>query len=191
MVFRIEATGADGALQSQAAVAFSETADNAFRATEDAELLLDGNTADEVATVFTTAPTTEMGEAQAMQLNTLSRTVTTIPLGVIAPTDDTLTTLTFTGISALADAMEEAPYLYDAASDSFTVLCEDTALTVEGTSAGRYYIVSGIHKPYVDATDNDAPDGQTLDTYNLHGIRVATPQRGTVTIRGSRKEYRK
>lgn len=186
--------------ESVALCSFTDGASNAFDSAEDAELLLDSNLSDHVATVFTTA-LNAAGEAQAMQANVLSTTVTTLPIGVIAPTDpaagvgdDYETTLTFTGTDALAAAMavdvkgESAePYLYDALLGTHTPISEGMTLTVTGNSSGRYFIVSGMHMPYDNADDND--NGEALDSYNLHGIRVATPQRGTVTIRGSRKEF--
>lgn len=188
-VLHIAATSADGVLQSQAAVLFSDEATDAFAADEDAELLLDSNTAEYVATVFTAAPSAGSEQAhQALQFNALSRTVRTIPLGLIAPADDTLTTLSFSGVAALADAMDEAPMLYDAANGAYTQLEEGMQLSVTGSSAGRYFIVSGMHLPYDNGSDGDNVE-TARDLYNLHGIRVASPQHGTVTIRGSRKVY--
>lgn len=182
-IFRITATN-DSQLESNAVVYFSEQASNRYNTAEDAETLLDGNIADKVSTVFTAA------DEQALSINSMSTAVSMIPVGVIAPADDTRTTLSFAGLSSLEAVMEGTPHIYDADDDTFMVLDEDTKLTVTGTSVGRYFIVTGTTLPFVDeeAAADDETDGHI---YNLNGIRIATPQHGTVTIHGSRKEYNK
>ena len=183
-IFRITATNGNQ-MESNAVVYFSDNLSNRYDAREDAETLLDGNIADKVSTVFTVA------DEQALQINSMSTSVSMIPVGVVAPKDDTRTTLTFSGISTLEAVMDGMPHLYDADNDTFTVLDEDTAITVTGTTVGRFFIVCGTSLPISDEAEENVdgePDGKV---YNLHGIRVATPQHGTVTIRGSRKEYSK
>lgn len=183
-IFRITATNGNQ-MESNAVVYFSDNLSNRYDAREDAETLLDGNIADKVSTVFTVA------DEQALQINSMSTSVSMIPVGVIAPKDDIRTTLTFSGISTLEAVMDGMPHLYDADNDTFTVLDEDTAITVTGTTVGRFFIVCGTSLPISDEAEENVdgePDGKV---YNLHGIRVATPQHGTVTIRGSRKEYSK
>lgn len=189
-IFRITATNGSE-LESNAVVYFSEQASNRYNTAEDAETLLDGNIADKVSTVFTAAATKDAEQPlQALSINSMSTSVSMIPVGVVAPKDDTRTTLTFSGISTLEAVMDGTPHLYDADNDTFTVLDEDTAITVTGTSAGRYFIVCGTKLPFVD--EEAAADEETnAQLYNLNGVRIATPQHGTVNIRGSRKEYNK
>lgn len=183
-IFRITATNGSQ-MESNAVVYFSDKASNAYDTREDAETLLDSNIADKVSTVFTAADET------ALQINSMSTHVTTIPVGVIAPTDDTRTTLTFSGLAHLEAVMGGTPHLYDAADDTFQVLDEDTAVAVTGTTFGRYFIVSGMTLPFAEEAAEEAGEEAATSekAYNLHGVRVATPQHGNVTIRGSRKEY--
>lgn len=189
-MFRITATNGSQ-LESTAVVYFNDKASAHYDAREDAETLLDGNIASKVSTVFTSAPSTGSGQAQqALQINTMPAGVTMIPVGVIAPKDDTRTTLRFTGLDALEAAMPETPHLYDADNGTLQVLDESTTVSVIGTTAGRYFIVSGTTLPVVDDNDddNDDYDGRI---YDLRGIRVNSVQHGTVTISRSRKEYNK
>lgn len=180
-LFTITATdAADASVQSTAAAYFCDEASNGFVATEDAELLLDSNVAQDRATVFTVA------DAQALQFNVLSQDVQALPIGVIAPNDESVTLLTFTGTDMLATAMDDAPYLYDAANGSFTAIEEGQTFSITGTSTGRYFIVSGMQVPGCEGDEADAGDDRR---YNLHGVRVASPQHGTVTIQGKRKLY--
>lgn len=189
-MFRITATNGSQ-LESTAVVYFHDKASAHYDAREDAEILLDGNIASKVSTVFTSAPSTGSGQdQQALQINTMPAGVTMIPVGVIAPKDDTRTTLRFTGLDALEAAMPETPHLYDADNGTLQVLDEGTTVNVTGTTAGRYFIVSGTTLPVIDDNDDDNAD---LDgrIYDLRGIRVNSVQHGTVTISRSRKEYNK
>lgn len=169
---------------SDALCYFTENGDAAYREDEDAELLLDSNLSDHVSTVFSVA------SGQALHVNVLPNDVTTIPLGVIAHDEDAETTLTLTGTAYLAAAMSEAPYLYDAETGTHEPIDEGTEVYVKGTSAGRYFIVSGLHLPYETAVDPDGYEDADGAAYDIRGIRVSTPQRGTITIqRDGRKVY--
>lgn len=181
--FRIHAA-TDGRQLSTAVVYFSQHTSNAYRPAEDAETLLDGNTANTVSTVFTFA------DEQALQINSMSTDVDIIPIGVIAPDEQTTTVLTFSGVGTLSSVMAEAPYLYDAQDDTYIALDADTQLAVTGTTVGRYFVVSGAHLPLVD--EEAGEDTTTaVQRYNLNGVRVRTPQHGTVTVSAGRKEYAK
>lgn len=169
---------------SDALCYFTENGDAAYREDEDAELLLDSNLSDHVSTVFSVA------SGQALHVNVLPNDVTTIPLGVIAHDEDAETTLTLTGTAYLAAAMSEAPYLYDAETGTHEPIDEGTEVYVKGTSAGRYFIVSGLHLPYETAVEPDGYEDADGAAYDIRGIRVSTPQRGTITIqRDGRKVY--
>lgn len=169
---------------SDALCYFTENGDAAYREDEDAELLLDSNLSDHVSTVFSVA------SGQALHVNVLPNDVTTIPLGVIAHDEDSETTLTLTGTAYLAAAMSEAPYLYDAETGTHEPIDEGTEVYVKGTSAGRYFIVSGLHLPYETAVEPDGYEDADGAAYDIRGIRVSTPQRGTITIqRDGRKVY--
>lgn len=191
-IFRITAVTKGQKAESNAVVYFSGETSNVYNPAEDAEVLLDGNTADKVSTVFTAAATKDAEQPlQALSINSMSTSVSMIPVGVVAPKDDTRTTLTFSGISTLEAVMDGMPHLYDADNDTFTVLDEDTAITVTGTTVGRFFIVCGTSLPISDEAEENVDGESDGKVYNLHGIRVATPQHGTVTICGSRKEYSK
>lgn len=141
-------TADNGSEKSGAALAYADNADNTFKATEDTRLMrnLLGNNANELS-VYTVA-----GD-KAASVNRV-KDAQQIPLGVFAADDD-VTTLTFTGVSALME-----PSLYDAEMNTDTPLTEGYTLTVNGASHGRYFIrAHGAGEGTTGITDVETGDG--------------------------------
>ena len=124
--FTITAENESG--RSGAALAYADNADNGYDAAEDVQLMrnLLGNNANELS-VYTVA-----GD-KAVSVNRV-KDLQQIPLGVFAADGD-VTTLTFTGVEALLE-----PSLYDAETGTDTPLTEGMAISVDGSSHGRYFI---------------------------------------------------
>lgn len=159
----------EGRTESSAIITFSDAASREYVATEDAETLIDSNTSEEASTVFTLAGN------NAVTVNATKADIQRIPLCLIAP-EDKETTLTFTGA--------EGYYLYDNDEDASMPISSDTEVVVNGSSIGRYFITA---KP-IDDSMKDKLHEEEGDTYNLAGIRLASPRKGIV-IRGGKKIY--
>lgn len=157
----------EGRTESSAIITFSDAASRDYVATEDAETLIDSNTSEEASTVFTLAGN------NAVTVNATKADIQRIPLCLIAP-EDKETTLTFTGA--------EGYYLYDNDEDASMPISSDTEVVVNGSSIGRYFITA---KP-IDDSMKDKLHEEEGDTYNLAGIRLASPRKGIV-IRGGKK----
>ena len=114
--------------RSGAVLAYAGGAVNGYEAAEDVQLMrnLLGNNANELS-VYTVA-----GD-KAVSVNRV-KDLQQIPLGVFAADGD-VTTLTFTGVEALLE-----PSLYDAETGTDTPLTEGMAISVDGSSHGRYFI---------------------------------------------------
>lgn len=169
----IRLTAERNGAKSTALIVLSENAHDGYVVGEDCETFLDGN--------LETKPNVYTVAAATAQSINVRKTLDMVPVGIIS-TDDSPAILRFD----LSDSSHTILYLYDAETESYTTVNDGTEVTMPGNNAGRYFIVSDIRT----ILDDDATEvSEAVDLYNLHGIRVATSLRGTVTIRGSRKEF--
>lgn len=158
---------------STALIVFNDNADDGYAEGEDCEALVDDNLS-AYPFVYTSAGAT----AQTINVR---KTLQMIPVGIIS-SDDSATTLHFD----LSESSRDTFYLYDRQDDTYTTIFDGTDVTMSGNNSGRYFIVSGMNMSLDEEcseTDEDA------DIYSLHGIRVASPQHGTVIVRGNQKKF--
>ncbi|MCD8266545.1 MAG: hypothetical protein LUC33_05260, partial [Prevotellaceae bacterium] len=155
--FFIKATGSLG--QSGAAVQYSEEAQDSYSSGEDVVLMrsLTGHSRP-VPMVYTEAG------GKALSVNRL-RSLSVIPLGVYA-SDEEEYTLTFQGVDYLSE-----PVLYDAQEDTKTPLEDGYELPLEGSSHGRYYILT--------TAIEEAESQQETD------ISVSSRRKGEVSVSSS------
>ena len=120
-------TAERGETRSVAKLLTSDKAENGYRASEDAVVLLDSEL--DAPMVYTVAG------SRAAQVNAVKK-ISNIGLGVYNAGDDEVT-ITISGISRMATPL----YLYDAATRQSTRLEGDSyELRVSGDSHGRYYL---------------------------------------------------
>ena len=157
----ITITAERGQERSEALVVVSEHASNAFVSTEDCETFIDSHLL-QTPTVYTTA------SQQAMTVNSV-QSVDVIPVGIISR-DDAPVTLTFD----LYGYDEDALYLYDSVSGEQTPLEDGTSVTVEGNTAGRYFIRSSRIDQMEPAADMSVKRG----VWNTAGQYFGTSTEG-------------
>lgn len=120
-------TAANAAGRSTALVSFSNRADDGYAEGEDVQLV-DFGAGAYVPLVYSVA-----GQ-KAAAINRLAG-AQMIPLGVYATDEEETVTLSFDGVSNLAEAS-----LYDAETRTETPLTEGYTMTVKGSSHGRYFL---------------------------------------------------
>lgn len=147
-VFRIQAKNNFGV--SRATLSCSESANNAYRTAEDAELIqnLDGNNS-QIPSIYTVAGDRAVSANQVNNAHS-------IPLGVFA-TDGSEVTITFNGTEALGGHVS----LYDAEQKTTTPLYDGYSVTVNGSSHGRFLILTD------ETTDIDTQAVEDLTAYSI------------------------
>ncbi|MGI6219239.1 MAG: hypothetical protein ACOYJE_05185 [Bacteroidaceae bacterium] len=120
-------TAANAAGRSTALVSFSNRADDGYAEGEDVQLV-DFGAGAYVPLVYSVA-----GQ-KAAAINRLAG-AQMIPLGVYATDEEEAVTLSFNGVSNLAEAS-----LYDAETRTETPLTEGYTMTLKGSSHGRYFL---------------------------------------------------
>lgn len=135
---------------SRATLSCSESANNAYRTAEDAELIqnLDGNNS-QIPSVYTVAGDRAVSANQVNDAHS-------IPLGVFA-TDGSEVTITFNGTEALGGHVS----LYDAEQKTTTPLYDGYSVTVNGPSHGRFLILTD------ETTDIDTQAVEDLTAYSI------------------------
>lgn len=135
---------------SRATLSCSESANNAYRTAEDAELIqnLDGNNS-QIPSVYTVAGDRAVSANQVNGAHS-------IPLGVFA-TDGSEVTITFNGTEALGGHVS----LYDAEQKTTTPLYDGYSVTVNGPSHGRFLILTD------ETTDIDTQAVEDLTAYSI------------------------
>lgn len=135
---------------SRATLSCSESANNAYRTAEDAELIqnLDGNNS-QIPSVYTVAGDRVVSANQVNDAHS-------IPLGVFA-TDGSEVTITFNGTEALGGHVS----LYDAEQKTTTPLYDGYSVTVNGPSHGRFLILTD------ETTDIDTQAVEDLTAYSI------------------------
>lgn len=148
----ITLTADRGDVKSIATLRTSDKADNAYKADEDAVVLLDSEL--DAPMVYTVAG------SQAAQVNAV-KSVKNIGLGVFNEGGDEVT-VTIEGLSRMAETL----YLYDAQTRKSVKLDSDSySLTLSGDSHGRYYL-------------RDSALGSELE----NTISIYSAQRGRVIV---------
>lgn len=141
-----------GDIKSVATLRTSDKADNAYKADEDAVVLLDSEL--DAPMVYTVAG------SQAAQVNAV-KSIKNIGLGVFNEGGDEVT-VTIEGLSRMAETL----YLYDAQTRKSVKLDSDSySLTLSGDSHGRYYL-------------RDSALGSELE----NTISIYSAQRGQVIV---------
>lgn len=135
---------------SRATLSCSESANNAYRTAEDAELIqnLDGNNS-QIPSIYTVAGDRAVSANQVNDAHS-------IPLGVFA-TDGNEVTITFNGTEALGGHVS----LYDAEQKTTTPLYDGYSVTVNGSSHGRFLILTD------ETTDIDTQAVEDLTAYSI------------------------
>lgn len=135
---------------SRATLSCSESANNAYRTAEDAELIqnLDGNNS-QIPSVYTVAGDRAVSANQVNGAHS-------IPLGVFA-TDGSEVTITFNGTEALGGHVS----LYDTEQKTTTPLYDGYSVTVNGPSHGRFLILTD------ETTDIDTQAVEDLTAYSI------------------------
>lgn len=135
---------------SRATLSCSESANNAYRTAEDAELIqnLDGNNS-QIPSVYTVAGDRAVSANQVNGAHS-------IPLGVFA-TDGSEVTITFNGTEALGGHVS----LYDAEQKTTTPLYDGYSVMVNGPSHGRFLILTD------ETTDIDTQAVEDLTAYSI------------------------